>query len=48
MKLNPNLLYEEDTFKIREACREIWKEFGGNFKEKIIDRALTTSLKGRV
>ncbi|PIY90933.1 MAG: GxxExxY protein [Candidatus Nealsonbacteria bacterium CG_4_10_14_0_8_um_filter_35_10] len=45
MKLNPNLLYEEDTFKIREACREIWKEFGGNFKEKIIDRALTISLK---
>jgi GxxExxY protein len=45
MKLNPNLLYEEDTFKIREACREIWKEFGGNFKEKIVDRALTISLK---
>jgi GxxExxY protein len=45
MKLNPNLLYEEDTFKIREVCREIWKEFGGNFKEKIVDRALTISLK---
>lgn len=45
MKLNPHLLYEEDTFKIREACREVWKEFGGNFKEKIIDRALTLALK---
>jgi GxxExxY protein len=45
MKLNPNLLYEKDTFKIREACREVWKEFGGIFKEKIIDRALTLAMR---
>lgn len=44
MRLNPNLLYEKDTFKIREACREVWKEFGGIFKEKIVDRALTLAL----
>lgn len=45
MKSKTILLYEEITFKIREACRDVWKEFGGAFKEKIVDRALTLALK---
>jgi GxxExxY protein len=32
------------TYKIRGACFKIWKEFGGAFKEKIIDSALTHEL----
>jgi GxxExxY protein len=39
------LLYEEDSYKIRGACYEVWKAFGGAFKEKVIDKALQISLK---
>lgn len=42
---NIPLLYEEETRLIREACFEVWKEFGGAFKEKIIDRSLVIALK---
>jgi len=30
---------------IREACSEVWKEFGGAFKESIIDKSLSIALK---
>jgi len=38
------LLYADITYKIRGACFEIWKEFGGAFKEKIIENALKEEL----
>jgi len=38
-------LYQEETYKIRGACFKIWKEFGGAFKESIIDKALTEELR---
>lgn len=38
------LLYEDITYQIRGACFWVYKEFGGAFKEKIIDRALTKEL----
>jgi GxxExxY protein len=38
------LLYEDETYKIRNACFEIWKMFGGAFKEKIVERALVKAL----
>ena len=38
-------LYEKESYKIRGACFEIWKTFGGAFKERIIDKALTKSLE---
>lgn len=34
------MLYEDITYKIRGACFNVWKEFGGAFKEKIIENAL--------
>ncbi len=34
------LLYADITYKIRGACFAVWKEFGGAFKEKIIENAL--------
>jgi len=37
-------LYKEQTYKIRGACFKIWREFGGAFKESIIDKALTEEL----
>lgn len=41
------LLYENLTYEIRGACFEVWKEFGGAFKEKIVDKALEKALKDR-
>src|SRR3989338_2709403 len=41
------LLYEDITYKIRGACFEVYKEFGGAFKEKIVDNALTLALEKR-
>ncbi|MBI2639615.1 MAG: GxxExxY protein [Candidatus Sungbacteria bacterium] len=45
IKSNEQLLHEDVTYKIRGACFKIWKEFGGAFKESIIDRALTEELR---
>ena len=44
-RLIKDFLYERETYLIRGACFKVWKEFGGAFKEKIIDRALATELK---
>ena len=44
-KLIKDFLYEKETKKIREACQEIWNEFGGAFKEKILEQSLIISLK---
>jgi len=44
-KNGENLLYGDITYKIRGACFKIWKEFGGAFKEKVVDRALAEELK---
>ncbi len=40
-------LYKKESYDIIAACNEIWKEFGGAFKEAIIDKALEVSLKER-
>ncbi len=39
------LLYERESYLIRGACFEVYKEFGGAFKEKVIERALQLALK---
>lgn len=38
-------LYEKEMQSIRSACSEVWKNFGGAFKESIIDKALTIALE---
>ena len=40
-----DFLYEKESYKIRGACFEIYKTFGGAFKEKIVDRALSKALE---
>lgn len=40
-----SLLYGEITYKIRAACFEVWKQFGGAFKESVVDKALTIALR---
>ena len=44
-KLVQDFLYGNETYLIRGACFKIWKEFGGAFKEKVVDRALGEELK---
>jgi len=44
-KTGEKLLYEEITYKIRKACFKTWKQFGGAFKEKVVDRALSLAFK---
>lgn len=42
-----DFLYEEESYKIRGACFDIWKTFGGAFKESVVDKALTKALEKR-
>ena len=41
------LLYEVESYAIRGAAFTVWKEFGGAFKEKVVERALLHELKDR-
>jgi GxxExxY protein len=41
------LLYEQESYLIRGACFEVYNQFGGAFKEKIIDKALQIALKDK-
>ena len=43
----PDFLYEKESYEIRGACFDVYKAFGGAFKEKVIDRALTKALQKR-
>lgn len=40
-----DFLYEHETYLIRRACFKIWKEFGGAFKESVVDMALDKELR---
>ncbi|OGL78256.1 hypothetical protein A3J43_03320 [Candidatus Uhrbacteria bacterium RIFCSPHIGHO2_12_FULL_54_23] len=42
-----NFLYPKESELIYDACHEVWREFGGTFKEKVVDRALTVALRAR-
>lgn len=46
-KLVKDFLYEKESYNIRGACFDVWKAFGGAFKERAIDKALTKSLEKR-
>src|SRR3989344_3373112 len=40
-----NLLYEQESYKIRGACFNVYNSIGGGIKEIIIQRALSKELK---
>jgi len=42
-----DFLYKDITYEIRGACFEVWKSFGGAFKESVIQNALAKALKQR-
>ncbi|MFA6048102.1 MAG: GxxExxY protein [Parcubacteria group bacterium] len=41
------LLYRQESYLIRGACFEVWNEFGGAFKEKVVDNSLQVALKSK-
>jgi GxxExxY protein len=45
--MEDKLLYKDITYEIRGACFEVWKKFGGAFKEKVAERALKVALGKR-
>ena len=42
-----DFLYERESYLIRGACFDVWKQFKGMFKESIIDKSLTVALESR-
>jgi len=44
-KNGEELIYKEISYKIRGACFEVYKKFGGAFKESIVVRALILELR---
>ena len=46
-KVVKDFLYEKESYEIRGACFDVWKQFKGMFKESIIDNALTIALEKR-
>lgn len=40
-----DFLYEDESYLIRGACFEVWKEFKGMFKESVIDKALVVAFE---
>ncbi len=40
-------LYEKESRLIYDACNEVWKTFGGSFKESVVDNSLTLALERR-
>jgi len=44
---NDKLLYKNITYEIRGACFEVYKQFGGAFKEKVVENALYEEFKLR-
>ena len=42
-----NFLYEKESYLVRGACFDVWKEFKGAFKESVIDKALTVAFEER-
>jgi len=42
-----SLLYERESYILRGACFDLYKNFGGAFKESIISKALVAELEHR-
>ena len=46
-KKTGKLLYEDESYKIRGACFQVYNTLGGGIKEKIIERALGKELESQ-
>ena len=45
--MEEKFLYEKESRLIYDACHEVWKKFGGAYKESVVDKALTIALVKR-
>jgi len=45
--MEDKLLYKQESFLIRGACFEVYNQFGGAFKENVIDKSLQIALKNK-
>ena len=41
----PELLYKEESYKVRGACFSVYNSLGGGIKEVVIERALILELR---
>ncbi len=46
-RLIGDFLYEKESYLVGEACKEVWEQFGGAFKESVVMNALIVALKAR-
>lgn len=46
-KNGEKLLYEDASYLIRGACFDLYRKFGGAFKESVINKALVVELKSK-
>lgn len=42
-----DFLYERESYLIRGACFDVWREFKDMFKESVVDNALTVALESK-
>lgn len=47
VNIRNDLLYQEESGRILEACKEVYKAFGGSFKESVVDKAFTVALENQ-
>lgn len=45
MRKVDDFLYEKESYQIRGACFEVWKELGSGYKESVYHKALTKEFK---
>lgn len=46
-KSGENLLFKKESYTIRGVCFQLYQQFGGAFKESIIDKALISELRSK-
>jgi len=46
-KSGEGILYEDISYRIRGACFDLYKKFGGDFKENVINKALLLELQAK-
>lgn len=47
MKKVNDFLYEKESYKIRGACFEVWKQLGSGYKESVYHKALVKEFKAK-
>jgi len=46
-KIVEDFLYEKESYLVVDAAKEVWRELGGAFKEKIAEKAYAITLQSK-